>query len=246
MMSPFQSTLPRRERRLQPRAFSHPLQFQSTLPRRERRSRSYRRKSAFRISIHAPAKGATFRGRFGARIYGYFNPRSREGSDLPPCRLRAYNAISIHAPAKGATAFRRECRIACCISIHAPAKGATFYAQCCQHSGNISIHAPAKGATLMVTAYASALSSFQSTLPRRERRSSSSSVHTSSGHFNPRSREGSDRVSSVIVSRFIDFNPRSREGSDRFRASPYRARSHFNPRSREGSDQRVKGFFKKC
>ena len=33
------------------------------------------------ISIHAPAKGATFSDKYEFRGMGYFNPRSREGSD---------------------------------------------------------------------------------------------------------------------------------------------------------------------
>ena len=33
----------------------------------------------------------------------YFNPRSREGSDIRHCSKRITKGISIHAPAKGAT-----------------------------------------------------------------------------------------------------------------------------------------------
>ena len=35
---------------------------------------------------------------------GYFNPRSREGSDIDIIRAAVIVEISIHAPAKGATA----------------------------------------------------------------------------------------------------------------------------------------------
>ena len=55
------------------------------------------------ISIHAPAKGAT---------WSYIN------------FLMAVN-ISIHAPAKGATCNRQKSDKLMKISIHAPAKGAT-------------------------------------------------------------------------------------------------------------------------
>ena len=121
----FQSTLPRRER---PRLSGGPGRrylFQSTLPRRERLRRR---------------KHSTIR-----------------------CR------ISIHAPAKGATIFNLFLCQHILISIHAPAKGATQKASIASFSSSISIHAPAKGATtpfcLMIFAR-----SFQSTLPRRERR----------------------------------------------------------------------------
>ena len=76
------------------------------------------------ISIHAPAKGATMMSwcwgkaiRFQSTLPRrerhrntkskvekfYFNPRSREGSDLQLILLLFFCFISIHAPAKGAT-----------------------------------------------------------------------------------------------------------------------------------------------
>ena len=104
----------------------------------------------------------------------------------------------------------------------------------CRNS-SISIHAPAKGATLVLASFIICCSyfnprsregsdsifycwllffwQFQSTLPRRERRSDGLRV----------------------IGRG-DFNPRSREGSDPWSAWPCRPRSNFNPRSREGSD----------
>ena len=81
-------------------------------------------------------------------------------------------------------------------------------------------------------------------------------------NFNPRSREGSDRLCLAALSCILDFNPRSREGSDceippmfpycwKFQSTlPWRERlechvfsivhTNFNPRSREGSDWLVK------
>ena len=57
------------------------------------------------------------------------------------------------------------------ISIHAPAKGATaIIVAVLIMFALISIHAPAKGATYYGTFDMSILNSFQSTLPRRERR----------------------------------------------------------------------------
>ena len=99
------------------------------------------------ISIHAPAKGATskalvnpsqhlfqstlprrerllYKGCFP--VYVYFNPRSREGSDIVD-GFHRYRVmlISIHATAKGATFFILHNSKHPSISIHAPAKGAT-------------------------------------------------------------------------------------------------------------------------
>ena len=58
-----------------------PNRFQSTLPRRERLLANAGAAKAEQISIHAPAKGATFSG----------------------CEKKTVSVISIHAPAKGAT-----------------------------------------------------------------------------------------------------------------------------------------------
>ena len=78
----------------------------------------------------------------------------------------------------------------------------------------ISIHAPAKGATFSRYFPCIPLAQFQSTLPRRERPSSMFDI-ISCGHFNPRSREGSDLNAAVKSSGSnFNFNPRSREGSD--------------------------------
>ena len=98
------------------------------------------------ISIHAPAKGATFkhnstnirvifqstlprRERRWIFIYYFlhihFNPRSREGSDVLFYLYSPFRIISIHAPAKGATNSSKSGWSQAIISIHAPAKGAT-------------------------------------------------------------------------------------------------------------------------
>ena len=99
--------------------------------------------------------------------------------------------ISIHAPAKGATIYRGAPYWLDAISIHAPAKGATRVNGSTYIKLSISIHAPAKGAT-------GNLDTDQRIFP----------------YFNPRSREGSDCISSFTAHSLADFNPRSREGSD--------------------------------
>ena len=120
----FQSTLPRRERRVAVCARKLSAQFQSTLPRRERPSLNKTLMRFIRISIHAPAKGATilpespflaflFQSTLPRRerhnnnrisiSFCDFNPRSREGSDIISDFFPKNIFISIHAPAKGAT-----------------------------------------------------------------------------------------------------------------------------------------------
>ena len=121
----FQSTLPRRERHAWAVLHLATDGFQSTLPRRERLQLGLVSFGLFEISIHAPAKGATSivvigmskpalfqstlprrerRCRWAnANGSGYFNPRSREGSDMVWLEQKQWELISIHAPAKGAT-----------------------------------------------------------------------------------------------------------------------------------------------
>ena len=85
---------------------------------------------ATRISIHAPAKGATL-----VNDYLYF--QFQKFQSTLPRRERPYseaaniaiNSISIHAPAKGATTYSMFAANVMSISIHAPAKGATVTLQ---------------------------------------------------------------------------------------------------------------------
>ena len=56
--------------------------FQSTLPRRERHKANHPNTKHYCISIHAPAKGATQGKPSEYKALLYFNPRSREGSDI--------------------------------------------------------------------------------------------------------------------------------------------------------------------
>ena len=146
------------------------------------------------ISIHAPARGATYAGGAGSQSVIHFNPRPREGGDYHAYYYHTFQSqISIHAPARGATRLVPDLGQVAVISIHAPARGATWKSGCGwqirryfnprpreggdQHSGLdalrqilvISIHAPARGATSSVS---------QRTICRR--------------YFNPRPREGGD------------------------------------------------------
>ena len=278
-MTVFQSTLPRRERPFTPAEDIVFILFQSTLPRRERHERrncnsnpaDFNPRSREGsdtageadavnltvISIHAPAKGATFRS--------------------ASCPL--FSNISIHAPAKGATAKsckdikhsrfqstlpRRERRGCDCrrdgvgdISIHAPAKGATvnkeFFGLMMAFQStlprrerqtsmsklrlmqSISIHAPAKGAT---DAFQDGLLDMDISIHAPAKGATIISLLINFNHvnFNPRSREGSDTkmLNKPLIQQ--NFNPRSREGSDPMCQIYSDTEENFNPRSREGSD----------
>ena len=79
-----------------------------------------------KISIHAPAKGATVIHDIlrAAVLFQFTLPRRERPQALDDVRTAL--EISIHAPAKGAT-INNNTRISeHIISIHAPAKGATI------------------------------------------------------------------------------------------------------------------------
>ena len=120
------------------------------------------------VSIHAPARGATFH---------------------PACGFSC-GKVSIHAPARGATTATGHWPLRERVSIHAPARGATRpHGLVLQHFA-VSIHAPARGATRVIAASGS-LVQFQFTRPqgaRQPRKRWFSRV----GSFNSRARKGRD------------------------------------------------------
>ena len=143
------------------------------------------------ISIHAPASGATRKDLCCLQQGCDFNPRSREWSDRYIPVIVLLRHISIHAPASGATQTADANKTTLQISIHAPASGATRICLTFNFLSSISIHAPASGATCSSDKDRDT-EPFQSTLPRVERRPvflTDNAVF----HFNPRSREWSDR-----------------------------------------------------
>ena len=143
--------------------------FQSTLPRRERPAGRVDCKPVYHFNPRSREWSDPTLFPFFYFCFPYFNPRSREGSDQSCKHITASGIISIHAPAKGATTMLMIVVQVRVISIHAPAKGATGCSMCGFGIHLISIHAPAKGATyLSEEDYAQY--TFQSTLPRRERR----------------------------------------------------------------------------
>ena len=103
------------------------------------------------ISIHAPAKGATYSFISSAFKNANFNPRSREGSDIPGTKNETEaSKISIHAPAKGATVY----------VLTSPTSSGDFNPR--SREGSDCTHIKPHNSLLI----------FQSTLPRRERRNS--------------------------------------------------------------------------
>ena len=186
----FQSTLPRRERHMLAVGWFAVDEFQSTLPRRERRAlrRSKLSLSQFQSTLPRRERPSI---RSDAYCHFYFNPRSREGSDLQLFRVRGKPPYFNPRSREGSDGRHERPVVRAEISIHAPAKGATYNA----------------------VVIAAEDDDFN---PRS--REGSDAVDTGSRqfrmNFNPRSREGSDGLREPRAKQPVHFNPRSREGSD--------------------------------
>ena len=216
--------------------------------------REHGRKS---ISIHAPARGATFCHLLALLNTRNFNPRSREGSDGPSdvtlltvpvfqstlprgerhlpqtrCPENVYfNPRSREGSDEDVTTKVDSLEI----SIHAPARGATSTYQHTHYSTRISIHAPARGATDFSDFFKFFLR-ISIHAPARGATQKSQPRGHPLVNFNPRSREGSDMPKPFKTVLMFHFNPRSREGSDCRSLFRFSRSCDFNPRSREGSD----------
>ena len=147
--------------------------FQSTHPRGVRPCRYSRYTATWKVSIHAPAWGATL---------------------FPIIFSRLWD-VSIHAPAWGATPNRTSPNYSGFLfqSTHPRGVRPVHAVHAAPHSP-VSIHAPAWGATSAQARAARAGFWFQSTHPRGVRRCISSPSPRTTGSFNPRTRVGCDRV----------------------------------------------------
>ena len=194
------------------------VRFQSTLPRRERPSS---------VTRACPCWN--------------FNPRSREGSDRSPARLRPIYSYFNPRSREGSDNAQVD-----------------FF--CGKQDFNPRSR---EGSDAGVWQIIKATAAFQSTLPRRERRTLRPPA-TSWCHFNPRSREGSDGIMRCqnlfttisihapakgatlsfddIRKHIISFQSTLPRRERPQTAPQGQAHSHFNPRSREGSDLAANGL----
>ena len=170
--------------------------------------------SGRKISIHAPVKGAT-RGRCGSLWrFAYFNPRSREGSDIP-CLRYTLDRYHFNPRSREGSDLRPALQNAYLEYFNPRSREGSDSVPAPEQTNRdrISIHAPAKGATLSLPPDRSGRP-FQSTLPRRERLGNFPTIQPHNQVFQstlPRR----ERLSRPYHSNHgYYFNPRSREGSD--------------------------------
>ena len=235
--------------------------FQSTRPRGARRAPCPRWHSGGRVSIHAPAWGATaLSADGGIRIPG-FNPRARVGRDTLRRRGMCWTKVSIHAPAWGATCLRKFPSCLAWVSIHAPAWGATFIQSAHgdavtgfnprarvgrdtagdgrRRPAGVSIHAPAWGATESCFS-ASCRVAFQSTRPRGARLLSLQKTCRASKFQSTRPR-GARHFFPLRASRPTQFQSTRPRGARRYQRRYHARHTRFNPRARVGRDGNAAG-----
>ena len=142
------------------------------------------------VSIHAPARGATCPRGIIYPLRPRFNSRTREGCDRAGTEeTEEYRQFQFTHPRGVRPLLSLSSLSLSLVSIHAPARGATFAQPRRPLQPHVSIHAPARGAT-----------------PRLVSRSGRRT------RFNSRTREGCDRRPLSLVVHAVCFNSRTREG----------------------------------
>ena len=165
----------------------------------------------FNISIHAPAKGATFN--FSRiRRPDNFNPRTREGCDDPSRISRVYRYD-----------FNPRTREGCDFDFLANDHNYKFQST---HPRRVR---PAGGCSQLTFII------FQSTHPRRVRPSGRRGPGRKPGFQSTHPRRVR-QCTPEIENRDKNFNPRTREGCDSAAYDPIFVQVYFNPRTREGCD----------
>ncbi len=129
----FQSTLPHGERRTPTDPDHHTDRFQSTLPHGERRRIIAYAVRQYRVSIHAPAWGATWIPLKLRRLEVFQSTLPHGERHIRAVRSWRAALVSIHAPAWGATIHTRGSVVNASVSIHAPAWGATRRSMAARH-----------------------------------------------------------------------------------------------------------------
>ena len=169
--SPFQSTRPRGARLLG--FFEIPRVYRVSIHAPTRGATEYSELALrqYAVSIHAPTRGATICRAGGVSIPFCFNPRAHAGRDPKP-----YELIQAQFP----------------VSIHAPTRGATVGSLISAIVQNVSIHAPTRGATAAIYQSRDNQYRFQSTRPRGARQLLKFHIRVIILCFNPRAHAGRD------------------------------------------------------
>ena len=218
--------------------------FQSTRPRGARLRRLKFCKALIRVSIHAPARGATYSMLNASRADSTFQSTRPRGArpwyesfeylleqmfqSTRPRGARPEKLMMIIPQERFQSTRPRGARLRYgvayllhnYVSIHAPARGATYwYGMVADYVRSFNPRAR-EGRDLCKRRISLVLAVFQSTRPRGARPCMYSSRNSRAMFQSTRPR-GARRISTLIFAKWIcSFNPRAREGRD-FRHSEY-------------------------
>ena len=194
-------------------------------------------KDIVRVSIHAPARGATWTAKKMEDSNRSFNPRPREGGDGEVYHGFPRLGVSIHAPARGATVHllavalhvdcfnprpreggdQDRCRlscISCMVSIHAPARGATVAGVVASGNPKKFQSTPPRGGRRHTDTRCTCAAMFQSTPPRGGRRREDEELFDFMDVSIHAPARGATLFQTQLPPRQPCFNPRPREGGD--------------------------------
>ena len=190
------------------------------------------------VSIHAPARGATFYQDFHLLKCQFQFTRPQGARRQLRRRRDARQAVSIHAPARGATPGTLEIkpgiqfqftrpqgarplarpmiRVCSVFQFTRPQGARLAGAAATDPFGDVSIHAPARGATW-----------------------EADDVRRRIASFNSRARKGRDSSSVFFGMNFSTFQFTRPQGARRLRPSPRILSRSFNSRARKGRDAKA-------
>ena len=198
---------------------------------------SFRCSDLFWISIRAPARGATNCNFHVTPPYNNFNPRSREGSDIPVSTISEVWDISIRAPARGAT-FTGNWRQAWQgVFQSALPRGERQRKQRNLYMHSIFQSALPRGERRETEVVSPLSTIFQSALPRGERLFTPDRFLVTECVFQsalPRGERHCQERNNKVDPQFQSALPRGERPSQHALHATFS--DHFNPRSREGSD----------
>ena len=183
------------------------VRFQSTHPRGVRRASATFLAATARVSIHAPAWGATWYTSQTSSPLLSFNPRTRVGCDIN-ADIDRWNYDQFQSTHPRGVRHRQR-----------PAASVP---------AAVSIHAPAWGATHAILLFQQTKIQFQSTHPRGVRPGGVGGTSLFSPCFNPRTRVGCDAMTPCASGWiFPGFNPRTRVGCDMPGIVPVKGHDQF-------------------
>jgi len=166
-----------------------------------------------RVSIHAPARGATKRDH-GNAYHEWFQSTRPRGARHAEAEAIILEDMFQSTRPRGARPIRRRCTSTAVRFNPRARAGRDIFLFLWYHLMYVSIHAPARSARLM---------------PDVQQPSRKS--------FNPRARAGRDQKNHGIIAYYQSFNPRARAGRDPPSRTLRTIIFGFNPRARAGRDR---------